>query len=112
MGTYCCCGSKIRQDDWKCFCDWEGWTSFFDFPDERNNKDTPLGEPKESGEYLARYINSSGDRYETDAYFSLEPLRKDIHQIGWLPCEEVDVHWEPWDSETLGPYAWKKKPGK
>lgn len=80
-----------------------------DFPSERKNKDIPIQtSPSDSGVYLARYSTLEGDRYETKAVFSVDPMRQDTWQFGWSKPEIVDVHWEPWDSETLGPYAFKK----
>jgi hypothetical protein len=107
MGMYCACGQRINYE-FECLCDWDGWISCADYPPERKNKDIPLQEkPQKSGKYFARYVNSNCDRYECEAYFSLEPIRKDIHQACWSEPENIDVHWDPWDSETLGPYAWK-----
>jgi hypothetical protein len=111
MGMYCCCDQKIGDDgEWECLCDWEGWVSTGEFPVERKNKDIPISQPPVSGNYWTRYTTGSADRYEIESYFSVTPLRKDRMEGCWYSKDPlVDVHWSDWDSETGGPYAWKKK---
>lgn len=49
MGMYCCCGVKISGKDYegkpKCCCDWDGWISTCDYPEERKNETWMFGEP-------------------------------------------------------------------
>lgn len=112
MGMYCCCDVKISGDDYegkpKCRCDWNGWISTCDFPEDRKNKDTPIQEkPLKSGKYLVRNSTTYGDRYEAEMTFSVEPIR--VEKVGYFwPQRDYPVHWSDEDTEVGGPYAWKE----
>lgn len=111
MEMYCCCGQKIR-DNFVCLCDWDGWISSYDYPEERKNKDTPIYKyPLESGKYLVRYQTSYADRYEDEDIFSVKPIRIEKDYDNKL----FPIHWQKEDFETYysigvlnSPYAWKK----
>lgn len=103
---YCCCDKKIKQG-WKCVCDWEGWNSKYDYPPERKNRDREFSSPKVSGIYLVRYSKGSGDRIETEAYFSLDAIKKVM--VGYFsPQKEYEIHWDCDDGEEGHPYAWRE----
>ncbi len=111
MGMYCCCGSKIRREgNQYCTCDWDGWISTCDYPDERKNKDTPIQKrPPKSGMYLIRESSDSGDRSEREMYFSETPIK--IEEVGFFsPYFLYKFHWEDEEWITGGPYAWKEIP--
>lgn len=102
MGMYCCCGNKISRDDFVCDCDWQGWISIYDWPDERKNKEKPFYLPPKDGKYLVRCANGSGDRYEIESnYFSASKTISSSYDLN-----PVQVHWEGNDEEQ--PYAWKE----
>lgn len=102
---YCCCGKKINCDQFECLCDWEGWVSTCDFPDERKNKDIPMGLPKKDGNYLTRCCHC-GDRYEEEREFSLIPR---IEKGGYFGSDQTfELHWEGETWEEGTPYAWKE----
>lgn len=102
MGMYCACEIKMSgHPDGKhgCTCDWEGWVSTCDWPEERKNKETPIQRyPKEPGVYLTRCHNGNFEQlHETEHLFS---------SGCWLfeaLIDEDDL--EPWEREI--PYAWK-----
>lgn len=102
MGMYCCCDQRIcKEDEWKCHCDWEGWTSNVNFPKERKNKHVPISEPPEDGVYLVRRCNGSADRSEEEAnFFSKQKT---------VPCgytgKPHEINWS--GDEDHQPYAWK-----
>lgn len=106
MGQYCCCHVKISGEDYEgkpqCTCDWDGWISLYDYPEDRKNKDIPFCEPVKDGEYLIRYQNQSADRHEKTSYFTLEPRKIYCGFTG----RELVVHWSGDDEEQ--PYAWKE----
>jgi len=118
MGMYCACKWKMtgslhidipnktstyyEPDPVGCTCDWNGWTSICDWPDERKNKDKPLGNPLRDGKYLVRIQNQSGDRYEDESYFTLKTR---IIQCGYTGFG-FEVNWSGDDEEQ--PYAWKE----
>lgn len=102
MGMYCCCENKISSDNFICNCDWQGWTSRYDWPPERKNKDLPFSEPPKSGKYLVRIQTQCGDRYEDESRYS--PIAR-IVECGYTG-KDVIVYWEGNDEEQ--PYAWKE----
>ncbi len=101
MGMYCCCDQKIR-DEWECKCDWEGWVSRYDWPEERNNKGISFSEPAKEGQYVVRVQNGSGDRYEDVQTFYLDPRPVICGYTG----KKFEVHWSGNDEEQ--PYAWRE----
>lgn len=111
MGMYCCCDQKILEKFY-CKCEWDGWVSIVDFPDERKNKERKISNPIENGKYLVR-IQKDGDRYELEMNFHKIP--KIFYGSYMGPKKEVFLHWseeedfthEHW--ESFQPYAWKTK---
>lgn len=118
MGMYCCCDWKMtgstyidmvnkeiteyEPDPDGCTCDWEGWNSIYDWPDERKNKDRSFRLPEKEGKYLVRIQTQCGDRYETESQFNLKTR---IERCGYTG-KEIEVHWSGDDEEQ--PYAWKE----
>lgn len=118
MGRNCCCGWRMSgcvhidmtkgecihydADPNGCTCDWNGWVSCFDYPNERKNKHIPFSLPEKNGKYLVRIQDCSGDRYEKESIFSLIPRTINSVYTG----EEIKVNWEGYDDEQ--PYAWKE----
>ncbi len=118
MGMYCYCGWKMTPshvidmvnktsttyevDQDGCTCDWEGWTSLYDWPPERKNKDKTFSEPEKEGKYLVRASTNCGDRYEEVQSFSLTPRTVTCGYTG----KEFQVHWS--GDEESQPYAWRE----
>ncbi len=115
---YCCCGWKMTPsceidmvnktcsiyevDPEGCECNWEGWNSLYDWPEERKNKDKTFCEPEKDGKYLVRIQNSSGDRYESESFYT--KIKRKIY-CGYTG-KEFEVNWSGYDDEQ--PYAWKE----
>lgn len=106
MGMYCCCDEKISSDNFVCQCDWEGWISTCDWPEDRKNRDIPFSLPEKDGIYLVRYQDNSGDRHECEKKFSVEP--KIVKGGCYGPRVEFKLHWEGECWEEGKPYAWKE----
>lgn len=118
MGMYCCCEWKMTPsyhidmvnkthtiyevDPDGCKCDWTGWISRYDWPEERKNKNVPFSEPIKEGKYLVRVQTMCGDRYEDEQYFSKTPRMVRCGYTG----KEFIVHWSGNDENQ--PYAWKE----
>ena len=94
MGVYCACNAKLSRNEQTCTCDWKGWTEI----KSENDK------PKNSGIYLCRYCDNSGDCHEEEMKFSLTPFRIDKTIYG----RDLPIHWEKesWDDNTV--YAFKE----
>jgi hypothetical protein len=105
MGMYCCCDEKISGSEFECKCNWEGWISIFDWPEERKNKSLPIRLPDKDGKYLVR-CTQDGDRYEAEINFTVTP--RIVKGSYFDANKETQVHWEEksWDDES--PYAWKE----
>ena len=117
MGMYCCCDVKLsgsthidlvnkeitQYEGGQCRCCWDDWISLYDYPKERKNKHILFSEPDQDGQYLVRYSNCCGDRYETEQIYSKVPR---IIQCGYTG-KDISVNWSGDDEEQ--PYAWKKK---
>lgn len=115
MGMYCACNWKMtnsmlidipngktviyESDPNGCKCDWEGWNSLYDWPEERKNKDKPFKEPSEEGKYIVRIQDCNGDRYESESEYKFIPRIEKCKYTG----RECPVKW----SRTLEeqPYA-------
>ncbi len=111
MGMYCCCGVKLSGSEYeekpKCSCDWGGWVNTCDWPEDRGNKDIPIGLPSKDGKYLVRYQDNGGDRYECEKEFTVIPR---FAKGGYYAsAKDIELHWqdESWEEGT--PYAWKHK---
>lgn len=104
MGMYCCCDAKLSDSE-ECTCDWTGWISVYDWPEERKNKHAPLGLPTKDGTYLVRIQVQCGDRYETKKKFSVVP--KLVKGTYYAYDQIIKIHWEDEDWEEGRPYAWK-----
>jgi len=118
MGMYCCCNWKMtgslvidipnktstyyEPDTDGCTCNWNGWTSIYDWPPERKNKDTSFALPKKDGKYYVRYQNGCGDRYEEVQSFSLKTRTETCGYTG----KELQVHWS--SDDECQPYAWRE----
>ena len=118
MGRYCCCDWKMsdsmhidmvkgettiyKADPDGCTCDWSDWTSVYDWPPERKNKDKPFGLPEKDGKYLVRCQSGSADRYEEIQTFSLKTR---IETCGYTG-KKFQVHWSGNDEGQ--PYAWRE----
>ncbi len=118
MGMYCCCDWKMtgsthidmvnkiitnyEPDPDGCKCDWKGWNSIYDWPQERKNKDKSFCLPDKDGKYLVRVQTSDGDRYEDIQTFSLKSRMVRCGYTG----KEFEAHWSG-DDESQ-PYAWKE----
>lgn len=103
MGMYCCCDWKISRsaDPNGCKCDWENWSSIYDWPPERKNKDKPFSLPEKDGIYEVRIQNQSGDRFETESTFTIKSRLERCRYTG----KEVEVHWS--GDPEYQPFAWK-----
>lgn len=118
MGMYCCCDWKMtgsthidmvnkvcthyEPDPEGCTCDWTNWTSIYDWPEERKNKDKPLELPLKDGKYYVRVQSQCGDRYEEIQHFSLITRNERCGYTG----KELQVHWSGDDQSQ--PYAWRE----
>jgi hypothetical protein len=118
MGMYCACRWKMtgcgvidmvnktstyyEADPNGCTCDWNGWKSIYDWPEERKNKDQPFALPKKDGKYYVRCQSGSGDRYEEVQTFSLKTRTETCGYTG----KKFEVHWSG-DDESQ-PYAWRE----
>lgn len=118
MGMYCCCEWKMtgsthidipngtttyyEADPNGCTCNWDGWTSRFDWPEERKNKDKPFAQPTKNGKYYVRVQSGCGDRYEEMQTFSTEARKIRCGYTG----KELCVHWSGNDESQ--PYAWRE----
>ncbi len=90
----------------KCKCDWTGWISIYDWPEDRKNKQIPFSEPIKNGKYLVRIQDHSADRYESESIYTIEPRTIRCGYTG----KEIIVHWEGYDEDQ--PYAWKEIDGR
>ncbi len=118
MGMYCCCDWKMTPsylidmvnkthttfevDPDGCKCDWNGWTSIYDWPDERKNKEKPFCNPTKNGKYLVRIQNQCGDRCETESKYCSIPRKIPCNYTGKI----LEVYWSGEGDEQ--PYAWKE----
>jgi hypothetical protein len=118
MGRNCCCGWRMsgsmhidipnktsiyyEADPDGCTCHWNEWTSIYDWPEERKNKEKPFALPLKDGKYYVRCQNDSGDRYEEIQTFSLKTR---IECCGYTG-KEIEVHWSGNDESQ--PYAWRE----
>ncbi len=118
MGMYCACDWKMTPshvidcvnktwttyevDENGCTCDWNEWTSVYDWPPERKNKEKQLGLPLKDGKYYVRVQTMCGDRYEDIQTFSLKTRTETCEYTG----KKFEVHWSG-DDESQ-PYAWRE----
>ncbi len=118
MGMYCACDWKMtgstvidmvnktiteyEPDPNGCTCDWEDWTSIYDWPPEKKNTDKPFSQPSKEGCYLVRIQTQCGDRYEAKSFYSITPRIVRCKYTG----KDVTVFWEGDDEEQ--PYAWRE----
>lgn len=96
--------TRYEADPDGCTCDWTGWISRYDWPEERKNKSVPFSEPNKNGKYLVRCQSGCGDRYEEEQYYSSIPRTIKCGYIG----KDLIVHWSGDDEGQ--PYAWKEIP--
>lgn len=99
---HCACDKKMgRDNEWTCECDWKGWLSIVDFPDERKNKNLPFAQPQKDGTYYVRCQSGSADRYEETQEYSTVPRDGRCGYTG----KPLKLHWSGDDEGQ--PYAWR-----